>query len=76
MQSQVPIFHDMNLPSKDVRLIRDIVAGYSNETIENIYWHLRRIFAKDITPRHHIVFGQVIGELHRPVNKVLHTNLN
>ena len=60
----------------EITLIRDIIEGYADETPERILLHLKRIFAHDISPSHYIVFGRLLGELFRPINRELHFNTN
>lgn len=62
---------NFNLKTSDCKLIADVIEAYGDRTANEILYHIQRIFKHDIGPAHYIVFGQLIGELHRPNNRVL-----
>lgn len=61
------------LSQQEVTLIGDIVLGYADESPMQILWHIRRIFAHDMTEAHLIVFGLKLGEAHPSKGAELNT---
>lgn len=53
---------EFGIPAKDVKVIRDIVDGYSGSTYSLAKKMLLKIFGAEITAEHFVVLGAIIGE--------------